>query len=150
VHYGWNRYQSIKGQRSRWSAILTTGFEPRQVSKPGSPKVDLGQGFRPQPTGLCLNGRPRQPVRCLFQGSGPDRTSTALGLRPPGLPFRFELSCSTGETDFMNIIHAQRKTRMRCRSRAEPFGRAHDEAWRSERRALRDVRLQISNGKVEI
>src|ERR671919_3066840 len=27
------------------------------------------------------------PVRCLFQGSGPDRTSAALSLRPPASPF---------------------------------------------------------------
>src|SRR5919106_1575825 len=46
-----------------------------------------GPGFRPQPMGLCLNGHPANPVRCLFQGSGPDRTSTVLRLRPAASPF---------------------------------------------------------------
>src|ERR687891_1180822 len=30
------------------------------------PKVDLGQGFRPQPIGLCLNGQPRRPRSLLI------------------------------------------------------------------------------------
>ena len=36
--------------------------------------------------------------------------------------------------------------------RAEPFGRAHDEAWRSERRAfgMSDYKAQMANLKSEI
>ena len=46
-------------------------------------KWTSGQGFRPQPMGLCLNGHPANPVHCLFQRPGPDRIPTVLRLRPP-------------------------------------------------------------------
>jgi hypothetical protein len=57
-----------------------------------------------------------------------------------------------GGNRYQNIIHAQRKTRIRCRSRAEPFGRAHDEAWRSERHpfGMSDCKSQMAKLKSEI
>jgi hypothetical protein len=67
--------------------VTTLLLDPLLVFAGISPKVTSGQGFRPQPMGLCLNGHPANPVRCLFQGPGPDRTSTILRLRPPASPF---------------------------------------------------------------
>jgi hypothetical protein len=50
------------------------------------PKVNLGARL-PAAMSLRLNGYPANPLRCLFQGSGPDRTSPGLRLRPPASPF---------------------------------------------------------------
>jgi hypothetical protein len=49
------------------------------------PKVDLVQGFRPQPIGL--NGQPRQPGSMLIPTVQAWQTSTVLRLLPATLPF---------------------------------------------------------------
>jgi hypothetical protein len=75
------------------------------LARDSSERGAQGQAFRPQPMGLWLQGRPRQPRGCSFQQSGPGNTCTVLRLRPPGLPLRSELSCSSVKLTFMNIIH---------------------------------------------
>lgn len=73
-----------------------------------------GQGFRPQPMGLCLEGQPRQPQGCLFQPAGPGGTCTLLRRRLSVLPLRSQVRVShdRGEIEFMSIMGENLALRM--------------------------------------
>src|SRR5918996_3997452 len=137
-------------------------LELKQIFMKIPRKWTSGQGFRPQPMGLCLNGHPANPVHCLFQGSGPDRTSTALRLRPPASPFAPAFTVKDGTTDdeysraggiqtassrwISALSHVRRRRHCACNRREIPltFARLRKSNFRLTKTQVRDAAPELS------